>query len=115
MKLGSLQRRCCRTLFQLGRGEMTRGKWSAWTFGVVGAGAAATVADRGAFVIAFFWLMFGGVAGLLVLLARRSESELVPPEVVAPSPFTDQLGVHRYPGDVLDVENHPTPGAHGRY
>jgi hypothetical protein len=94
---------------------MTRGKWSAWTFGVVGAVAAASVADRGAFVIAFFWLMFGGIAGLLVLLARRTEADIAPPEVAAPSPFTDQLGVHRYPGDVLDVENHPTPGANGRY
>ena len=30
-------------------------------------------------------------------------------------PRQRSLGVHRYPGDVLDVENHPTPGAHGRY
>jgi hypothetical protein len=31
------------------------------------------------------------------------------------NPFTDQLGVHRYPGDVMDIENHPSPGAHGRF
>lgn len=115
MKLGSGQHQCCRTLFQLQRGEMTRGKWSAWTFGVVGAGAAATVADRGAFVIAFFWLMFGGIAGLLVLLARRTDVAVDPPAVQVRNPFTDQLGVHRYPGDVMDIENHPSPGAHGRF
>jgi hypothetical protein len=94
---------------------MARVKSAAWTFGVVGAIAAATVSDRGVFVIAFFWLMFGGIAGLLVLLASRSEAEIEPPDVPVRNPFTDQLGVHRYPGDVLDVENHPAPGAHGRY
>ncbi|MCC7064378.1 MAG: hypothetical protein AB7U92_05125 [Piscinibacter sp.] len=94
---------------------MARFKMAAWTFGVVGALAAATVSDRGAFVIGFFWLMFGGIAGLLVLLARRADVVVESPKVDVRNPFTDQLGVHRYPGDVLDVENHPTPGAHGRY
>ena len=61
------------------------------------------------------WLMFGGIAGLLVLLARRADVVVESPKVDVRNPFTDQLGVHRYPGDVLDVENHPTPGAHGRY
>lgn len=94
---------------------MARFKLAAWTFGVVGALAAATVTDRGAFVIVFFWLMFGGIAGLLVLVARRGAVVVVPPEIEVRNPFTDQLGVHRYPGDVLDIENHPSPGAHGRF
>lgn len=94
---------------------MTRFKMAVWTFGVVGALAAATVIDRGAFVIGFFWLMFGGIAGLLVWVARRGDVVVDSPEVEVRNPFTDQLGVHRYPGDVLDVENHPSPGAHGRY
>lgn len=94
---------------------MARFKMAAWTFGVVGALAGATVIDRGAFVIAFFWLMFGGIAGLLVLVARRAGEGVETPELEVRNPFTDQLGVHRYPGDVLDVENHPAPGAHGRY
>ena len=29
-------------------------------------------------------------------------------------PFFDENGVHRFEGDVLDVENHPTTGAQGR-
>jgi hypothetical protein len=93
---------------------MGRFRSAAWTFGVVGALAAATVSDRGAFVIVFFWLMFGGIAGLLVLAARRGDVVVAPPEIEVRNPFTDQLGVHRYPGDVLDIENHPSPGAHGR-
>jgi hypothetical protein len=94
---------------------MARFKLAAWTFGVVGALAAATVTDRGAFVIVFFWLMFGGIAGVLVLIARGADVVAEPPGIEVRNPFTDQLGVHRYPGDVLDVENHPSPGAHGRY
>ena len=60
---------------------MARFKMAAWTFGVVGALAAATVSDRGAFVIGFFWLMFGGIAGLLVLLARRADVVVESPKV----------------------------------
>ena len=115
MKMVGRQDARCRRLFQLGRGVMARFKFAAWTFSIVGGLAAASVFDRGAFVIAFFWLMFGGIAGLLVLLARRTDVAVDPPAVQVRNPFTDQLGVHRYPGDVMDIENHPSPGAHGRF
>lgn len=111
-------------------------------FGVVGALAAASVSERGSFVVGFFWLMFGGIAGMLAMMASKSEkvggcsdAALEEQSDTTGHPFSnvsavmrindasaegqkeafvDGNGVLRYPGDVFDFENHPTPGAHSR-
>ena len=111
-------------------------------FGLVGALAAASVSERGSFVVAVFWLMFGGIAGLLVVMASKGERgdrndrspavglcemdghpfngatgalRLMDSRAAGhKDAFVDENGVQRYPGDVFDLENHPTPGAHSR-
>lgn len=111
-------------------------------FGLVGALAAASVSERGSFVVVFFWLMFGGIAGLLAMMAskggggerndhstadgvceidghpfNRATGALMLVDSRAgghKDAFVDENGVQRYHGDVFDFENHPTPGAHGR-
>jgi hypothetical protein len=50
-----------------------------------------------------------------VAMVASSRGEVAVPELVSPDPFTDELGVQRYPGDVFDMENHPRPGANGRF
>ena len=102
-------------MFQRRLVTVARFKKAAWAFGIVGALSASTVTERGPFTIAFFWVMFGGIAGLLTLAASPNADEIVVPEIKIPDPFTDEFGVYRYPGDVFDIENHPRPGAHGRY
>lgn len=111
-------------------------------FGLVGALAAASVSERGSFVVAFFWLMFGGIAGTLAVMASKGESgnrnDRSPEDGLCEidghpvsgatgglrltdssahghkDAFVDENGVRRYPGDVFDFENHPTPGDHSR-
>jgi hypothetical protein len=49
-------------------------------------------------------------------LSRRrwDSSEPTSPEIDCPDPFVDECGVRHFQGDVYDLPNHPTPGAHGR-
>lgn len=103
---------------------MSRGSRAILAFVVSGALAAMSVASRGALVVGFFFLFFGSIVGLLAWLAGgrwRSAGNTLLEEAVKPSaaehrdPFVDESGVHRHPGDVFDLENHPTPGAHGKF
>ena len=89
---------------------------------VVGGGlAAATVTARGAFVMGFFFVFWGGAIAAVMWVASRNwtAAQEVDPDLRGATgaedrPFFDQHGVHRFEGDVFDVENHPTPGAQGR-
>ncbi len=83
-------------------------------FVVVGGIAASTVSERGAFLIAFFWIVFGVRAAAGAMCAAPYQ-DVAMPEQAVPDPFTDELGVQRYPGDALDLENNPRPGANGRF
>jgi hypothetical protein len=78
--------------------------------------AATTVWSRSAFVIGFFVVFWGSMAALLVWLSRRrwDSSEPPSPEIDCPDPYVDECGVRHFQGDVYDLPNHPTPGAHGR-
>ena len=91
-------------------------KFAGAAFAVVGAIAASTVTSRGAFVMGFFVLFFGAIAAGLVLLSagQWNADDPEPIDVSNPDPFIDEHGVVHHPGDVFDLENHPTPGAHGR-
>jgi hypothetical protein len=90
-------------------------------FIAVGGLAAATVPERGAFVMGFFFVLWGGASAAVVWVASRNWT---PAEDIGPDlqnatsaenrPFFDENGIHRFHGDVFDVENHPTPGAQGR-
>ena len=88
---------------------MSRLKVALLAFCCVGGLAAVSVSDRGAFVVGFVALMFGGIAAAVAMVASP-RGEVAVPELVSPDPFTDELGVQRYPGDVFDMENHPRPG-----
>ena len=103
---------------------MGRGSRAILAFVVAGALAASSVTSRGAFVAGFFFLFFGSIVGLLVWLAGgrwKSAGDTSPEEDMKPrairhrDPFVDESGIRRYPGDVFDLENHPTPGAHGKF
>lgn len=105
------------------RGLVSRLTNAGVAFVVGGAVAATAVISRGAFAAWFFFLFFGSIVGLFAWLAGgrwRSagnvvlEESLNPKEPETRSPFADEFGVHRYPGDTFDVENHPLPGAMGR-
>ncbi len=84
---------------------MSRSSTVLLVFCVAGGLAATTVWSRSAFVIGFF-----------VGLSRRrwDSSEPTSPEIDCPDPFVDECGVRHFQGDVYDLPNHPTPGAHGR-
>lgn len=103
---------------------MGRGSRAILAFIVSGALAASSVTSRGSFVVGFFFLFFGSIVGVVVWLAGgrwKSEGNTVLEEDMTPrapehrDPFVDESGVHRHPGDVFDLENHPTPGAHGKF
>jgi hypothetical protein len=103
---------------------MSRGRRAVLAFVVSGALAASSVTSRGAFVVGFFFLFFGAIVGLLAWLAGGRwnsagntllEEDMKPGAIEHRDPFVDESGVHRYPGDVFDLENHPTPGAHGKF
>ncbi|OGA98948.1 MAG: hypothetical protein A3E25_06675 [Burkholderiales bacterium RIFCSPHIGHO2_12_FULL_69_20] len=88
---------------------------------VVGGLAAATVTDRGAFVMGFFFVFWGGASAAVMWVASRNwtAAQEVDPDLRSATsaenrPYFDENGVHRFQGDVFDVENHPTPGAQGR-
>ncbi len=90
-------------------------------FAVVGGLAAATVIARGAFVMGFFFVFWGGAAAAVMWVASRNwtaaheaDPDLRSAASAENRPFFDENGVHRFQGDVFDVENHPTPGAQGR-
>ena len=96
-----------------------------WTvlfaFVAVGGLAAVTVTSRGAFVMGFFFVFWGAAAAVIAWLAggKWTSEEDADPDLQNVSnaenrPFFDESGVHRFQGDVFDVENHPTPGAQGR-
>ena len=67
-------------------------------------------------LLAFCVVFWGSIAALLVWLSRRrwDSSEPTSPEIDCPDPFVDECGVRHFQGDVYDLPNHPTPGAHGR-
>ena len=90
-------------------------------FVAVGGCAAATVTARGAFVMGFFFVFWGGVSAAVMWIASRNwtaapdvDPGLHSATCTETRPFFDENGVHRFEGDVLDVENHPTTGAQGR-
>ena len=85
----------CRRLFHQAGGDGTV-QDGGGTFGVVGRWLLCSSATGGAFVVGFFWLMFGGNRRAAGLLARRADGRESPVDVR--NLFTDQLGVHRYPG-----------------
>ena len=102
---------------------MSRCSKAILAFVVAGGLAAWSVASRGAFVVGFFFLFFGLIVGLVAWLASgRSSSKgntLLEQdhhcdELGERSPLVNEMGVHRYVGDVLDLENHPEPGSCGR-
>jgi hypothetical protein len=71
-------------------------------------------------VCGLFW---GAIVGAVLFVVRwgRSyqsrggpeESPWQSGEDSSPDPWVDASGVHRFPGDVFDIENHPRPGANG--
>lgn len=84
--------------------------------GVAGvAGASWTTSDTTFVQIGcgLFWFL---LVLALLLWARRSRGpdRIVNMPLDAPDPWVDEHGVQRFPGDVFDVANHPTPGRHGR-
>lgn len=102
---------------------MSRGGKAILAFVMAGGLAASSVTSRGAFVVGFFFLLFGSIVGFLAWLAggRRNsqgntllEVGLHRDELGERSPLVNETEVHRYFGDVLDPENHPEPGASGR-
>lgn len=97
-----------------GVSQVAKAKVAMGAFLVVGGLAASTVSERGAFFVAFFWIMFGGIAAAVAFVAGPNQDVVVPEQRV-PDPFTDELGVQRHSGDALDLENHPRPGANGRF
>lgn len=67
------------------------------------------------FIVSQF-VLWGGLAGLVLLLAGRGCLKQHPPHLdngVADL-HTDENGVARHFGDVFDQTNFPVPGAHGR-
>jgi hypothetical protein len=105
-------------------------------FSAVGGLAALSVLGDEIGAVVFFWVLFGGIAGVVAMLATRGRVErdldegvvfpkrrsLFPDEFEEPvpelrdgNPFVDDNGVVRYPGDHSDIENFPTPGACGRF
>lgn len=87
----------------------------------VGGLAAATVTSRDAFVMGFFFVFWGGASAVVMWVASRNwkaAEDVIPDPQIGTGgedrPFFDETGVHRFHGDVFDVENHPHPGAHGR-
>lgn len=61
-----------------------------------------------------FWFL--GV-GLVLTFARsreRPNSQLLRTEHTTVDPSLDAHGLYRFPGDVLDTQNHPYPGANDR-
>jgi hypothetical protein len=102
---------------------MGRGSKAILACVVAGGLAASSVTSRGAFVVGFFFLFFGLIVGLVAWLAGgrlsskgntlRNE-DLHRDELGERSPLVNETGVHRHFGDVLDLENHPEPGACGR-
>lgn len=104
------------------KGTMGRGSKAILAFVVAGGLAASSVTSRGAFVAGFFFLFFGLIVGLVAWVAGgRGSSKSNSPhedfhrdELGVRSPLLNEIGVHRYIGDALDLENHPEPGACGR-
>jgi hypothetical protein len=89
-------------------------------FVVVGGLAAATVTDRGAFVMGFFFVFWGGASAAVMWVASRNwtAAQEVDPELLSATgaqnrPFFDENGVHRFQGDVFDVENQSDAGCTG--
>lgn len=102
---------------------MGRGSRAILAFVLVGGLAASSVTSRGPFVVGFFFLFFGSIVGLVAWLAGGRWSskattshvdDLHRDELGERSPLANEIGVHRHSGDVLDLENHPEPGACGR-
>ena len=102
---------------------MSRGSKTILAFLLGGGLAALSVTSRGAFFVGFFFLFFGSIVGLVAWVAsgRKSgkgsnslEGDLHRDELGERSPLVNEAGVHRYIGDVLDLENHPEPGGGGR-
>lgn len=61
-----------------------------------------------------FWFI---VTFAVLMWARSRKSggrSITPPRHEVGDPWTDEQGVHRFPGDVLDIANHPHPGKHSR-
>lgn len=100
---------------------MSRIRAAFLVFVAVGGLAAATVASRDAFIMGFFFIFWGGASAMIAWFAtgKGAFSRAVEPGIqyvanAEQRPFFDENGVHRFHGDVFDVENHPNPGAQGR-
>jgi hypothetical protein len=78
-------------------------------------GAAATPSND-SLVVGLCFVFYAALSAIVLLMARRRDGpsmRIDPPAVDADGPWCDATGVHRFPCDVLDVENHPRPGAQG--
>lgn len=91
---------------------MTKMKKAAFTLAVVGGVAAASVTDRGTFVMAFAFVFFGGIAAAVVSFGgQRTATDFEAVELGDPDPFIDQDGVHHDSPQVLQKNKPPLPGA----
>lgn len=96
--------------------DMGRLRMAGVVFVSVGAIAALTVTGRGAFVMGFFVLFFGGIAAALVLLSGGRWNAEVPEPIDIPDvdPFVDQDGVRHSSPQALSPPTTTGPGAHAR-
>jgi hypothetical protein len=73
--------------------------------------------SQSTFVIIGFGSFWAVVAFGLLMWARWRSSDsrsITTPHAEPGDPWTDEQGVHRFPGDVFDIANHPHPGKHSR-
>lgn len=69
------------------------------------------------FVVIGFGAFWAVVVFALLMWARWRSSDrrlITTPPAEPGDPWTDEHGVHRFPGDVFDIANHPHPGKHSR-
>jgi hypothetical protein len=66
--------------------KVAKAKFAMVAFVVVGGLAASTVSERGAFLIAFFWIIFGGIAAAVAMFAGANQDVAVPQQRV-PDPI----------------------------
>lgn len=88
------------------------------------AGLIAAVSSSGSSFAKSFWFIFWAASTCVVLiwvrlnLSSKTIADVyigpdIDAEQVESDPWVDQDGVIHFPGDVFDIENNPTPGAHG--
>lgn len=84
---------------------------------VAGGLGAAWTSSESTFVMVGCGLLWFLVAFAVLMWARSSKSagrSIAPPRHEVGDPWTDEQGVHHFPGDVFDIANSPHPGKHSR-